>query len=69
MEKVISLEVCTRLKFDYFNKWYMHNLESLQENEMHKILCDIEIQTNHRIPARRPDLVLIKYKKKELVIY
>ena len=25
------------LKFDYTNKWYMHNPESIPENEIHKI--------------------------------
>ena len=46
----------------------MHNPESVQENEMHKLLWDFEIQTNHLISARRPDLVIInnnKNKKKE----
>ena len=36
LRKVIHKELCT-------NKWCMHNLESLLENEMHKILCDFEI--------------------------
>ena len=31
---------------------------------MHKILWDFEIQTDHLIPARRPDLVLINKKKR-----
>ena len=41
----------------------MHNLESVQENEMHKIL--FEIQTDHLISARRPDLVIVNKEKKE----
>ena len=28
------------------NKWYMNNAESIQENEMHKILWDFKIQTD-----------------------
>ena len=39
----------------------MYKQESLQENKMHNILRDFEIQTNHQIPARRPDLVFFKY--------
>ena len=31
----------------------MHKLESVQENETHKILCDFEIQTDPLISARR----------------
>ena len=37
----------------------MHNRESLLENETHKILWDIEIQTDHLISARRPDFVIV----------
>ena len=40
----------------------MHNPEFLRENEMHKIIWDFEIQTDNIIPARRPDLVIIKKK-------
>ena len=40
-------------KFDHTNKCYMHNLESILENET-KILWDFELQTDHRISARRP---------------
>ena len=42
----------------------MHQPESVRENETHKILIDFEIQTDHLIPARRQDLVLINIKKR-----
>ena len=42
----------------------MHKPEPVRENETHKILWDFEIQTDHLIPARRPDLVLINKKRK-----
>ena len=38
--------------------------ESVLENETHKILWDFEIKTDHLIPARRPDLVLIDKKER-----
>ena len=41
----------------------MYNPESVLENETHKLLWDLEIQTDHLITATRPDLVII-YKKK-----
>ena len=47
--KVIKWELCKELKFDHTNKWYMHNPESILENEMHKLLWDFEI---HLISAR-----------------
>ena len=37
--------------------------ESLQENETHKILWDCEIQTDHLISARRPDLMTVNKKR------
>ena len=44
----------------------MHNPAPVLENDMHKLLWDFNIQTDHLIPARRPDLIIInKQKKKE----
>ena len=44
----------------------MHKPKSVLENEMHKILWDFEIKTDHLIPARRSKLVLINKKKENL---
>ena len=43
----------------------MHNAESIQENETQKIPWYFQIQTNHLIPDRGPDQVILKKKKKE----
>ena len=43
----------------------MHNPAPVLENDSHKLLWDFNIQTDHLIPARRPDLILINKKKKE----
>ena len=45
----------------------MHNPESILENETHKLLCDFEIQTDHEILARRPDLIIINIKKRKKI--
>ena len=37
----------------------MHKPESILENVMHRIFCDFEIQTDHLIPARKLDLVIV----------
>ena len=34
VDKVIHWDVCKKLKFDHTNKWYMHNLASVLENEI-----------------------------------
>ena len=47
-----------KFKSDHTNKWYIYNLELVLENEMHKILWDFEIQTDHLILARWPNRVI-----------
>ena len=63
--KVIHWILFKKLKFDHINKWYMHNPESVLENDMHKFLWDFDIKTDRLISARRPDLIIIN-KKREL---
>ena len=45
------------------NKWYMDNPESVLENETCKILWDFEIQMDHLISARWPDLMIVNKKR------
>ena len=61
--KVIYWELCKKFIFNYTRKWYMHNPESVLENETHKILWYFEIQTNNLILARWPDLVIVNKKE------
>ena len=56
---MIHWEICKKSKFDHTNKWYMHNLASVLENDTYKLLRDFDIQTDHLISARRPDLIII----------
>ena len=62
--KVIHWKLWKEFKFEHMNEWYTHNPESVLENEAHKILWNIEIQTDHFISARRPDLVIVNKKRK-----
>ena len=43
----------------------MHNPAPVLENDMHKILWDFDIHTDHLTSARRPDLIIINKKKKK----
>ena len=45
------------MKFENTNK-------PVLENETHKLVWDFEIQTDHKISARRPDLLIINKKKR-----
>ena len=42
----------------------MHNPAPVQENPTHKLLWEFNIQTDHLIPARRPDVIIINKKNK-----
>ena len=44
----------------------MHNPASVLENDTRKLLWDFDIQTEHRISARRPDLITINKTKKRI---
>ena len=61
--KVIHWEMCKKFKFEHANKWYMHNPEPVLENDTHKLLWDFDIQTDHLILARKPDLIIINKKR------
>ncbi len=37
----------------------MYNPAPVLENDSHKLLWDFNIQTDHLIPARRPDRIII----------
>ena len=41
----------------------MHNPAPVLENDRHKLLRDFNIQTDHLISARRPDLIIINKKE------
>ena len=38
--------------------------EFIQENEMHKLLWNFDIQTDHLITDRQPDLIIVNKKKR-----
>ena len=56
--------MCKKFQFDHTNKWYMHNPAPVLENDIHNLLWDFDIQTDHLISARRPDLLIINKKKR-----
>ena len=65
--KIIHLELYKKLKIDHSAKWYMHKPKRVLENETHKILCDLETQTNRLIQGRRQDVVDKKKRINQIV--
>ena len=63
--KMIHWEMRKKSKFDHANKWYMHNPAPVLESDTHKLLWDFNIQTDHLISARRPDLIIINEKRRK----
>ena len=65
---MIHGEICKKLKFDNTNKWYIHNPAAVIENDTHKLLWDCNIQTDHIIPDRRLDLIIINKKRVDFAV-
>ena len=64
---MIYWEMYKKFKFDHTNKWYMHSPAPVLQNNTHKLLWDFDIHTDHLISTSRPDLIIIKKKKREIV--
>ena len=64
MGNVNHWELRKKFKFDNTKKCYIHNPESVQENDTYKILWDFDIQTDHLISARWQDLIIVINKKR-----
>ena len=45
---------------------YMYSAESVLKNETHKILLNFDIQTDHLIVAKTPELKLVNKKNSRL---
>ena len=58
--KIIHLELCERYDLAQGVKWYNHQPESVIENESVRILWDFNIQTDHYIEHRRPDILVFE---------
>ena len=65
VDKVIYWELFKKFRFNHTNKWYMHNPTSVLENDIYKLLWDLDTQTDHLLSARWPNLMIINNKKKE----
>ena len=49
-------------------KWYDHQLDGVVGNERCKILWDMNIQCDHVIEARRPDIVVVDKENNKVII-
>ena len=63
MGKVNLREMCKKFKFEHTKKCSMYNQASVLEYDTHKLLWDIDMQTDHLIAARKPDPIVVNNKK------
>ena len=57
--RIVHLELCQKFGLIGKMKWYNHKPDSVMENDRVKILWDFNIQTDHVIQHRRPDIVIV----------
>ena len=58
--KVVHWKLCEKYHLEKKDKWYEHAPDSVSENDEVKLLWDLNIQCDHVIEARRPDICSCK---------
>ena len=57
--KALHWQICKEYNMPYSERWYEHIPEKVVENDRAKILWDYDVRTDHRIQARKPDLIVV----------
>ena len=63
--KYLHWTICKANDIKVEEKWYMHQPEPIVENQKCTILWDYGINTDRKIPANRPDIVIKDHKNKK----
>ena len=66
--RYIHWQLCGKCGLERAKRWYEEKPEVVVESENFKILWDFTIQCDRKIEARRPDIVFIDKKKREVVM-
>ena len=66
--RYVHWQLCKEGGFERADKWYEQKPEAVIENENFKLLWDFTIQCDRVIEARRPDIVLVDKRSKEVKI-
>ena len=64
----IHWQLCGKCGLERANRWYEQKPEGVVESKNFKILWDFTFQCDRKIEARRPDIVFIDKKEREVVI-
>ena len=68
MARYIHWQLCGKCGLERASSWYEQKPEGVVESENFKILWDFTVQCGRKIEARRPDIVFIDKKEREVVI-
>ena len=68
MARYIHWQLCDKCGWERANGWYEQKPEGVVESENFKIQWDFTAQCDWKIEARRPDIVFIDNKEREVVI-
>ena len=60
--------MCRKYQIPCEDIWYEHRADKVAENDDVKLLWDFHIQTDHVIPSRRPDILIVKKKEASAII-
>ena len=63
MARAVYQDLTGKQGFQRGDKWFEHVPESVLENDNCKLMWDCNIQTNHHVKARRPELVVVNKKR------
>ena len=66
--RYIHWQLCGKCGLERASSWYEQKPEGVVESESFKILWDFTVQCDREIEARRPDIVFIDKKEREVVI-
>ena len=66
--KVVHRKLSEKYHLEKKDKWYEHAPDSVSENDEVKLLWDVNIQCDHIIEARRPDIVVVNKQGRKCAI-
>ena len=62
------MKLCEKFNLEKSEKWYLHNPQTVRENVNHKLIWDMNIQSDNVIVERRPDIVIVNKMEKTAII-
>ena len=62
------MKLCEKFNLEKSEKWYLHNPQTVRENVNHKLIWDMNIQSDNVIVERRPDIVIVNKMEETAII-